>query len=93
MCNFYPSIPFIAELLERNTYFAQTYRRNRMSFLKKVTPAKLLKGQDVAKESAKGMVALKLKVKREVFVVSSKLSAELLPTGKKYRKGNDVEKL
>ncbi|KAJ8938258.1 hypothetical protein NQ314_011553 [Rhamnusium bicolor] len=84
--NFYTSVPLIEELSDQKTYFVGTYRKNRKVFPKEVTTAKLKRGECKSLESSKGVVALKWRDKRDVYCVSSKFSANMVPTGKKTKR-------
>ncbi|KAJ8931737.1 hypothetical protein NQ314_015315 [Rhamnusium bicolor] len=90
--NFYTSVPLIEELSDQETYFVGTYRKNRKVFPKEVTTAKLKRGEDKSLESSKGVVALKWRDKRDVYCVSSKFSANMVPTGKRNKKEEDIKK-
>lgn len=79
--NFYTSVPLINELIDQKTYLVGTYRKNRKGFPKEVVTAKLKRGECKSLESNKGVTVLKWRDKRDVYCVSSKFSANLVPTG------------
>ncbi|KAJ8931121.1 hypothetical protein NQ314_016002 [Rhamnusium bicolor] len=89
--NFYTSVPLIEELSDQKTYFVGTYRKNRKVFPKEVTTAKLKRGECKSLERSKGVVALKWRDKRDVYCVSSKLSANMVLTGTRNKKEEDIK--
>lgn len=70
--NFYTTHSLATELLTNKTHVVGTVRRHRKVFPKDVMNAKLKKGQMVSKQDSNGIVILKWKDKRDVYLMSTK---------------------
>jgi len=90
--NFYTSVTLAAKLLEQQTHLVGTLRSNRRGLPKSVTTAKLKKGEVVAAENDDGITVMKWKDKKDVLLLSSKHTAEMMETGKKNRNKQEVSK-
>lgn len=78
MDNFYNSVNLVHELLERKTYVTGTLRKNRKGNPKEVIAAKPKKGEVVDYYSEDGVCVLKWRDKREVLMISSEFSGEMI---------------
>ncbi|KAF5281757.1 hypothetical protein FQR65_LT14552 [Abscondita terminalis] len=88
--NFYTNLPLAHELLKRNTHSLGTVRKNRKGLPKEVVSAKINKGDVVGKENEQGVVIAKWRDKREVLILSTHHTLEVVNTGRKNRKKEDI---
>lgn len=87
--NFYTSVTLAHSLLERNTHLVGTLRQNRKLNPKEITTAKLRKGEIVGRESNTGVIVSKWKDKRDVLMLSTKHTLEMVDV---HQKGGVVQK-
>lgn len=80
--NFYTSLPLANELLKNDTHLVGTLRSNRVK-LPEVMKTKLKKGQIIGKENTDGIVVAKWHDKRDVSMMSTKHTIDMVDTGKK----------
>jgi len=90
--NFYTSIHIAHVLLDHNTHIVGTLRKNVKNCPKDIMNAKLQRGDIVGKENVHGVVVSKWKDKREVRFLSTRHGVDIINTGKKNRKGEDIKK-
>lgn len=76
--NFYTSLELADKLLKKNTHLLGTLRKNRKGNPKKVIEKKLKKGEMTAKENEDGVTILKWKDKRDVLMLSTKHTDEMV---------------
>ncbi len=76
--NFYTSYNLAAKFLERKTHVVGTVRANRKKFPKNVMDKKLKRGEMIAMEDQNGIVILKWKDKRDVRMLSTKHSPNMV---------------
>ena len=69
--NWYSSLPLTKKLLERQTDFVGTFRKNRKGFPKIVTQKKLRKGEMEANQHKNGITVVQWQDKRPVFCMST----------------------
>lgn len=74
--NYYTGIPLAKKLIERQTNLIGTCRKNRKGLPKSVISKKLKKGEYFAKQ-CNGIMVLKFKDKRDIFMLSTKHNDEL----------------
>lgn len=92
--NFYTSLPLVEELLERNTYYCGTLRRNRkglpVDFIKK----KQKKGDVDGMQNKHGIKIIKWTDKRQVLMMTSCIdhNGKMVELNKRNRFGNVVKK-
>ena len=53
----------------------------------------LRKGESIARESKDGIIVMKWEDKRDVMLLTTRHTDEVVATGKKDRQGNDIRKL
>lgn len=87
--NYYTSVSLAHELLNRKTHLIGTLRSNRKFNPAQVIEKKLKKGEQIAAESDTGVVVQKWKDKRDVLVLSTKHTDEMMTFTKN---GKQVEK-
>lgn len=87
--NFYTSVTLAHSLLNKNTNLVGTLRQNRKLNPKEVTGAKLKKGEIIGMESNTGVVVTKWKDKREVLMLSTKHTTEMVDV---HQRGGIVQK-
>jgi hypothetical protein len=92
--NFYNSVRLAEYLLEHQTYMCGTLLSNRKGNPKELCDAKVKKGEVVAKENGNNVKIIKWKDKRSVLMISTRAedAANLIPTGKRNRKGEEIRK-
>ena len=92
--NYYSSVPLAEFLLTKKTYYCGTVRKNRKHLTTDVALAKLKKGEMKASENNSGVKFYNWRDKRNVFSISTvpEHGGDLVSTGKKNRKGEDVFK-
>lgn len=88
--NFYTSIPLAQEL--RKTHTVGTLRKNRKGVPKEITLQKLKKGEICGSENEEGIVVGKWKDKREVYFLSTYHNLDIVNTGKRNRKREEIIK-
>ncbi|XP_018572737.1 piggyBac transposable element-derived protein 4-like [Anoplophora glabripennis] len=76
--NWYTSIDLANKLLDRNTHLLGTLRSNRRGNPKDVIQKKLKRGDIIAKENARGITIMKWKDKRDVLLLSTKHTDQML---------------
>ncbi|KAK3889738.1 hypothetical protein Pcinc_006303 [Petrolisthes cinctipes] len=81
-------------LLDKKTYICGTVRAGRKHLCKEVVKANLKKGEMKATENRKGVKFYKWKDKRDVLTLSTvpEQGSDLVPSGKKNRKGEEILK-
>ncbi|CAH2009420.1 unnamed protein product [Acanthoscelides obtectus] len=92
--NFYASVKLAEYLLQNDTYLCGTLRSNRKGNAKDVCKKNLKKGEMYAMENANGVRVYKSLDKRPVIMLSTlpQIMDELVTTGKKNRKEEDIKK-
>lgn len=90
--NFYTGLQIAHILLDKNTHIVGTLRKNVKDCPKDILNAKLKVGEIKGKENDKGVVVSIWKDKRDVRFLSTKHWIEILNTGRKNRKGEDIKK-
>lgn len=90
--NFYTGLHIAHILLDNNTHIVGTLRKNVKHCPKDVLNAKLRVGEIRGKENDKGVVISIWKDKRDVRFLSTRHGIEMLNTGKKNRKGEEIKK-
>ncbi|KAF2892986.1 hypothetical protein ILUMI_13184 [Ignelater luminosus] len=91
--NFYTNIPLAHELLRRKTHLLGTIRKHRKGIPKEILTTKLNKGEITGKEDEKGVMIAKWKDKRDILILSTHHTLEIVNTGKKNRKQEKIFKL
>lgn len=76
--NFYTSVTLAHSLLKKRTHLVGTLRQNRRHNPTEVTKAKLKKGEIIGRESNTGVVVSKWKDKRDVLMLSTKHTLEMV---------------
>ena len=89
--NWYSSPNLYYELLQKQTYAVGTVRLNRKNMPKQFPGRKLGKGECTSR-NANGLMALIWKDKKEVKMLSTKHTPEMVATGTRDRKGNIITK-
>lgn len=87
--NYYTSVTLAHQLLEQQTHLVGTLRANRKLNPKDVTQKKLKKNEFIARESNTGVVVMKWRDKRDVLVLSTKHTDNMV---KIQQRGGEVEK-
>lgn len=90
--NFYTSIELAETLLSNNTHLVGTLRKNRKGVPREIASKRLRKGDIVGMYNNKGIVVAKWKDKRDVLVLSTTHSLEIVNTGKRNRYKEEVLK-
>ncbi|XP_018570951.1 uncharacterized protein LOC108910734 [Anoplophora glabripennis] len=91
--NFYTHIPLANQLLKRKTHNIGTLRKSRKYLPKDIVTAKLSRGEVIGQENKDGIVVAKWRDdKRDVLVLSTHHTLEIVNTGKKNRKQEDIKK-
>ncbi|KAF2886413.1 hypothetical protein ILUMI_19761, partial [Ignelater luminosus] len=90
--NFYTNIPLAHELLRRKTHSLGTIRKYRKGIPKEIVTTKLNKGEVTGKEDEKGVMIARWKDKRDVLILSTHHTLEIVNTGKKNRKQEEIFK-
>ena len=80
--NFYSSIRLAEKLISRKTHLVGTLRRNRKGIPLKVKEKPLKRGQVYSQQNRSGVLVLKWKTKRDLFMVSTRHDDSLAPNGK-----------
>ncbi|KAJ8929353.1 hypothetical protein NQ314_017972 [Rhamnusium bicolor] len=78
--NWYTSLQLAERLLDRNTYLVGTMRSNRKDIPQEVAKVKLKVGETIAMENHKGVTVLNWRDKRNVLMLSTKHSNEVVET-------------
>lgn len=89
--NFYTSLPLANELLKNDTHLVGTLRSNRVK-LPEVMNTKLKSGQIIGRENSDGIVIAKWYDKRDVSMLSTKHTIDMVDTGKKNKKNEPIFK-
>lgn len=92
--NYYCSVTLAEYLLHKKTYLCGTLKGTRKFLPKEVTEWKLRKNEMKGKENSKGVKVFKWRDKRNVLTISTQPehSDQLVPSGKKNRKKEDIFK-
>lgn len=90
--NFYTSVPLAKQLLSRRTHSVGTLRKNRKDLPKEVVSAKLKKGEIMGRENEDGIVVSKWKDKRDVLMLSTYHTLDVVNTGRLNRKREEIQK-
>lgn len=87
MCtdNWYTSLDLANQLIAKNTHLVGTLRANRKGNPKEVLEKKLKRGEFIGKENKSGITILKWKDKRDILVLSTKHSVEMVNVQTKTR--------
>lgn len=81
--NWYTSVVLGKKLLEEDTHLVGTLRKNRNNLPKDVMTGSLKKGEFRAKENGDGIICMKWKDKRDVYLLSTKHNATFSRTVKR----------
>lgn len=81
--NYYTSVELAEKLTSMQTHLVGTLRKSRRGNPKEVVSQKLKRGQVIARENEKGITVLKWKDKRDVLMLSTKHSAEMISVPKR----------
>lgn len=81
--NWYTSINLAEKLIDCNTHLVGTLRKDRKGIPVDVKFKKLKRGELIAMQNKKGIMVLKWKDKRDIFMLSTKHSAEMVEVRKK----------
>lgn len=81
--SYYTSLDLAETLISMHTHLVGTLRKNRRGNPKEVVSQKLKRGEVVARENEKGVTVLKWKDKRDVLMLSTKHSAEMISVTKR----------
>lgn len=93
MDNWYSSPQLFLKLLEQDTNVVGTVRKNRKHMPKELASLKLKKGE-AKMLSSHGLLALRWKDKKDVYMLSTKHSnIDLVETGKRKKKDDDFDKI
>jgi len=76
--NWYTSVDLANNLIDKNTHLIGTLRTNRKGNPSEVINTKLKRGEIIVKENNQGITVLKWKDKRDVLVLSTKHSSEMI---------------
>ncbi|KAL4134748.1 hypothetical protein QTP88_006465 [Uroleucon formosanum] len=76
--NWYISIELAESLNSRQTHLVRTLRANRKSNPKDVTQKKLKRGEVISMRSFSNILVLKLKNKRDLYILSTKHNSEMI---------------
>lgn len=76
--NWYTSVDLANKLIRKNTHLMLTLRTNRKGNPSDVINTKLKYGEIIAKENNQGITVLKWKDKRDIMVLSTKHSSEMI---------------
>lgn len=76
--NWYTSLELAEKLISKNTHLVGTLRTNRRGNSHQVLSTKLKRGQIIAKENNHGITILKWKDKKDILVLSTKHSSEMV---------------
>lgn len=92
--NFYNSIPLAEKLLEHTTAVCDTVCKNQKGIPTEILTKKLKKGEVTGRVNDKDVKIIKWKDKRDVLTISTVNShdVQMIPTGKKNRKGEVILK-
>lgn len=92
--NYYTSVTLAEYLLVKKTYICGTVRAGRKYLCQEVVKAKLKVGEMKAAENRQGVKLYKWKDKRDVLTLSTvpEQGNDLVPSGKKNRKGEEIVK-
>lgn len=81
--NYYTSVSLAHELLKKKTHLIGTLRSNRKLNPKSVVEKKLKKGESVAEESNTGVLVQKWRDKRDLLMLSTRYSDEMIKVQKR----------
>jgi hypothetical protein len=84
--NYYTSVELAHKLLDRQTHLVGTLRKNRKGIPKDISNTKLKKGEIIGKESNTGITIIKWCDKREVLMLSTKHTNEMVPIRTRHEK-------
>lgn len=87
--NWYTSLELAEKLIHKNTHLVGTLRSNRRGNSQQVISTKLKRGEIVAKENNQGITILKWRDKRDILVLSTKHSSEMVNV--ECRSGNKIK--
>ncbi|XGW33830.1 hypothetical protein V3C99_017916 [Haemonchus contortus] len=73
--NFYSSVGLAEKLISRRSHLVGTLRRNRKGIPKEIKETKLKRGQLCCKQKRNGVLVLKWRDKRDLYVISTKHDA------------------
>ncbi|KAF2888531.1 hypothetical protein ILUMI_17642 [Ignelater luminosus] len=90
--NFYTNIPLAHELLRRKTHSLGIIKRPGKGISKEIVTTKLSKGQVTCKEDEKGLMIAKWIDKKDVLILSTHHTSEIVNTGKKNKKQEEFFK-
>ncbi|KAI4482020.1 hypothetical protein M0804_009039 [Polistes exclamans] len=76
--NWYTSLELAEKLISKNTHLVGTLRTNRRGNSHQVLLTKLKRGQIIAKENNHGITIIKWKDKKDILVLSTKHSSEMV---------------
>ncbi|XP_014476746.1 PREDICTED: piggyBac transposable element-derived protein 4-like isoform X2 [Dinoponera quadriceps] len=76
--NWYTSLELAEKLINKNIHLVGTLRSNRQGNPQQVISKKLKRGEIIAKENKQGITILKWKDKRDILVLSTKHSSEMV---------------
>ena len=90
--NWYSRPGLFVQLLQAETNVCGTVRLNRKGMPSNFSKKKLKRGEIAFYSSTNGLLALKWQDKKEVEILSSMHTAEMVNTQKKHRNGQDIAK-
>ena len=90
--NWYSSPGLFVQLLQAGTNVCGTVRLNRKGMPSNFSKKKMKRGEIEFRSCADGLLALKWQDKKEVKMLSSMHTAEMVNTQKKRRNGKDIIK-
>ncbi|XP_025155495.1 piggyBac transposable element-derived protein 4 [Harpegnathos saltator] len=76
--NWYTSLELAEKLIHKNTHLVGTLRSNRRGNSQQVISTKLKRGEIVAKENNQGITILKWRDKKDILVLSTRHSSEMV---------------
>lgn len=90
--NFYTSLELADDLLQNKTHLIGTLRKSRKGLPKEIISTKLKKGEVKGQQDDSGITVMKWKDQRDVLALSTCHTLEIVNTGKKNRKKEDIYK-